>query len=199
MQLFFLGTLLTNIPFPIPEPPESNIQKNLCGSCKACISICPTDAIIAPKILDARRCISYLTIENKKSIPKEFRKAIGTRIYGCDDCQLICPWNRYAKLTKEPDFLPREIFKSPLNLITLLTWDKATFLKKTEGSAMRRIGYISWIRNLAIAAGNSRDTPDNTKILIQTLKNKHPTVRNTLAQEHIEWAIQQLQQPIIHS
>lgn len=178
---FFLGEIFTNIPLPIDHPQ----QKSHCGSCTACIDICPTKAIIGPYQLDARRCISYLTIELRESIPIEFRPLLGNRIYGCDDCQLICPWNKFAKYTKENDFHPRHELSSP-QLIDLFAWTEQTFLQKTEGSAIRRIGYECWLRNIAVALGNA---PPDEKI-VQALKARlhYPS---ELVREHILWALEQ--------
>ncbi len=145
---FFLGEIYTNIPLPISRKASFH-----CGTCTKCIDVCPTQAIIAPFQVDARRCISYLTIEHKGEIPKEFHKAIGNRIYGCDDCQMVCPWNKFAQDSKVTDFLPRNQFDEP-DIEELLKWDEQTFLKKTEGSPIRRIGYESWKRNLEIAYKN---------------------------------------------
>ena len=146
---FFLGEIYTNIPLPV-----SNIATYHCGSCTKCIDACPTQAIVAPFQVDARRCISYLTIENKGEIPEEFHKAIGNRIYGCDDCQMVCPWNKFVQDSSVTDFLPRNQFDEP-DLQVLFSWDEETFLKKTEGSPIRRIGYNAWQRNLKIAISNS--------------------------------------------
>jgi epoxyqueuosine reductase len=145
---FFLGEIYTNIPLPISKKASYH-----CGSCTKCIDVCPTQAIIAPFQVDARRCISYLTIEHKGPIPKEFHKAIGNRIYGCDDCQMVCPWNKFAQDSKVTDFLPRNQFDEP-DIEELLTWNEETFLNKTEGSPIRRIGFESWRRNLEIALKN---------------------------------------------
>jgi epoxyqueuosine reductase len=175
---FFLGEIYTSIPLPIDQPAE-----NHCGRCQACLEICPTQAIIEPYQLDARRCISYLTIELHGPIPVPFRAAIGNRIYGCDDCQQICPWNRFARLTREKDFLPRENLQS-CDLITLFEWDEATFLHKTEGSAIRRIGYQRWQRNLAVALGNAPLSESVTLALQRRLKMATPLVK-----EHILWAL----------
>ncbi len=177
---FFLGEIYTDLPLPIDAP-----IKNHCGTCSACIDICPTQAIVAPYQLDARRCISYLTIELRSSIPVEFRKAMGNRIYGCDDCQLICPWNRFAKTTSENDFYPRHELGAP-QLLELFSWNEETFLKKTEGSAIRRIGYECWLRNIAVALGNA---PSDEKI-ISALKEKlsHPS---ELVREHVQWALEE--------
>ena len=177
---FFLGEVYTDLPLPIDAP-----VKNHCGTCRACIDICPTQAILGPYELDARRCISYLTIELRGSIPVELRPLLGNRIYGCDDCQLICPWNRFAKLTDEKEFHPRHDLDAT-TLIELFNWSEQTFLKKTEGSPIRRIGYECWLRNIAVALGNA---PRDEKIM-QALQNKltHPS---ELVREHVEWAIQQ--------
>ena len=147
---FFLGEIYTNIPLPISQKATFH-----CGSCTKCIDICPTQAIVAPFQVDARRCISYLTIEHKGDIPEEFHQAIGNRIYGCDDCQMVCPWNKFAQDSQVTDFLPRNKFDEP-DLNELASWDEATFLKKTEGSPIRRIGFDSWQRNLRIAIQNSQ-------------------------------------------
>jgi len=177
---FFLGELLVDIPLPIDTPVSEQ-----CGSCVACIKICPTQAIVEPYTVDARRCISYLTIELRDSIPEEFRPLIGNRIYGCDDCQLICPWNQYAQLSVEKDFQAREQLND-ISLLTLFDWDEETFLKKTEGSAIRRIGYECWQRNIAVALGNA---PHNTAII--DALNKARLTASTLVKEHIDWALQQ--------
>lgn len=176
---FFLGEIFTDLPLPIDTP-----VKNHCGRCTACIDICPTQAIVAPYQLDARRCISYLTIELRDSIPVEFRTAIGNRIYGCDDCQLVCPWNRFAKPTDEKAFHPRHQLDHS-DLLTLFAWSETDFLRYTEGSAIRRIGYACWQRNIAVALGNA---PASSKI-IQALSEKqsHP---NEMVREHIQWALQ---------
>jgi epoxyqueuosine reductase len=179
---FFLGEIYTSIPLPIDQPAE-----NHCGHCQACLEICPTQAIISPYQLDARRCISYLTIELQGPIPEAFRSAIGNRIYGCDDCQQVCPWNRFARLTREKDFLPKESLQS-CDLITLFEWDEATFLRKTEGSAIRRIGYQRWQRNLAVALGNAPLSESVTQALQRRLETATPLVN-----EHILWAINHCQ------
>ena len=181
---FFLGELYTDLPLPIDEP----TNEEHCGSCTRCIEVCPTKAIVAPFVVDARKCISYHTIELKGSIPVEFRQAMGNRIYGCDDCQLVCPWNKFAKPTKEIDFLPRNNLNS-LNLSQSFQWDKETFQSKTEGSAIRRIGHERWLRNIAVALGN---TP-KSEVVIKTLKlrNNHPS---DLVREHVKWALKQQEQ-----
>ena len=180
---FFIGELMVDIPLPIDIPVE-----NKCGQCVACIKICPTQAIIAPYIVDARRCISYLTIELQGSIPVEFRKAIGNRIYGCDDCQLICPWNRFAKTTHEADYQIRlQLTKQPL--IELFSWDEALFLKNTQGSPIRRIGYQRWLRNIAVALGNAA----TSEAIINALNNKLLSNQSAVLAEHILWALNQHQ------
>jgi len=183
---FFIGELLVDIPLPVDKP-----QANQCGQCIACLKICPTQAIVAPYVVDGRRCISYLTIELQGSIPHEFRKAIGNRIYGCDDCQLICPWNRFAKTTEEPDYQARAFLqKQPL--LTLFNWSEAVFLKNTEGSPIRRIGYQRWLRNIAIALGNA---PSNEAI-ISALQTKLAGSDDAMVNEHIQWALSEQQQQI---
>ncbi|PJZ03447.1 tRNA epoxyqueuosine(34) reductase QueG [Pantoea rodasii] len=176
---FFLGELLIDLPLPVDQP-----QEEQCGRCVACITICPTSAIVEPYVVDARRCISYLTIELEGAIPEEFRPLIGNRIYGCDDCQLICPWNRYGQLTDEDDFSPRAVLHAP-PLVDLFKWDEAKFLRVTEGSAIRRIGHLRWLRNIAVALGNAPWAEENLAAL-QTRSGEH-----TLLDEHIEWAIAQ--------
>ncbi|MRS19963.1 tRNA epoxyqueuosine(34) reductase QueG [Enterobacteriaceae bacterium RIT692] len=179
---FFLGELLIDLPLPVDQP-----QEEQCGRCVACITICPTSAIVEPYVVDARRCISYLTIELEGAIPEEFRPLIGNRIYGCDDCQLICPWNRYGQLTDEDDFSPRAVLHAP-PLTDLFKWDEAKFLRITEGSAIRRIGHLRWLRNIAVALGNAPWAEENMAALASR-SGEHP-----LLDEHIEWAIaQQLQ------
>ncbi len=180
---FFLGELYTDLPLPADQPVPPH-----CGSCTACIDICPTAAIVAPYQVDARRCISYLTIELHGAIPTEFRPLLGNRIYGCDDCQLVCPWNRFAQLTSEHDFLPRGELAAP-QLIALFQWDEATFLRNTEGSALRRLGHERWLRNIAVALGNAPTTPEVIAALQQRRADEPPLVR-----EHTHWALQQHQQ-----
>jgi len=177
---FFLGELYTDLPLPVDAAEESH-----CGTCRACIDVCPTGAIVAPYTLDARRCISYLTIELKESIPTEFRKAMGNRIYGCDDCQLFCPWNKFAQQSSETDFSPRHDLDAA-DLVDLFAWDEATWLSKTEGSAIRRIGYECWLRNIAVALGNAKATPE----IIDAL-NKRRDSDSKLVAEHVEWALAQ--------
>jgi epoxyqueuosine reductase len=177
---FFLGELYTDLPLPVDKPSESH-----CGSCRACIDVCPTDAIVAPYQLDARRCISYLTIEMRESIPLEFRKAIGNRIYGCDDCQLFCPWNKFAEPTAEGEFAPRNDLDN-VELVELFAWSEQTWLEKTEGSAIRRIGYECWLRNIAVALGNAVTTPD----VIAALEARTQS-QSELVTEHVKWALRQ--------
>ncbi len=176
----FLGEIYTDLPLPIDSP----VAKR-CGTCQACIDICPTRAIVAPFRLDARRCISYLTIELSGSIPEELRPMMGNRIYGCDDCQLVCPWNRFAQLSKEPDFAPRHQLDSP-KLIDLFSWDEQTFMKKTEGSAIRRIGFERWLRNVAVALGNA-PTSSNIIAALEFRKSDPSEV----IREHVLWALEQ--------
>lgn len=177
---FFLGELYTDLPLPVDRAEQSH-----CGSCTACIDVCPTHAIVAPYSLDARRCISYLTIELKESIPVEFRKAIGNRIYGCDDCQIFCPWNKFACPTAEADFAPRHGLESA-ELSDLFSWDEETWLRKTEGSAIRRIGYERWLRNLAVALGNAKTTRE----VVRALKTRQHEPSDLVA-EHVRWALAQ--------
>ena len=177
---FFLGELYTDLPLPVDEAEESH-----CGSCRACIDVCPTEAIVAPYKLDARRCISYLTIELKGEIPVEYRKAIGNRIYGCDDCQLFCPWNKFARPTAEGDFAPRHNLDAE-DLTVLFGWNESEWLEKTEGSAIRRIGYERWLRNIAVALGNAERTPE-----VVTALNKRRESESKLVAEHVAWALAQ--------
>jgi epoxyqueuosine reductase len=177
---FFLGEILTNLPLPVDEP-----ATNHCGTCRACIDVCPTQAIVAPYELDATKCISYLTIEMRGSIPIEYRKAMGNRIYGCDDCQLVCPWNKFARVSVEPDFKVRHGLDAA-SLSALFAWTEAEFLQRTEGSAIRRIGYECWLRNIAVALGNA----PTTHAVIEALhaRREHPSA---LVREHVVWALEQ--------
>lgn len=177
---FFLGTLYTSLPLPVDSPISDH-----CGSCRACLDICPTNAIVAPYQLDARRCISYLTIENKGSIPEEFRHAMGNRIFGCDDCQLICPWNKFAKYTDENDFQPRHGLENS-QLIELFAWSETEFREKTQGSAIKRAGYLGWLRNIAVALGNTPTCDEVIRALQSRREHDSPLVR-----EHVAWALQQ--------
>ncbi len=178
---FFLGEIYTNLPLKISEPVE-----NHCGDCTACIDICPTKAIIKPYELDARRCISYLTIEHKGSIPEEFRETIGNRIYGCDDCQLVCPWNRFAQDASLIDFSIRDNLDTA-TLVDLLAWTQEQFLQKMEGSPIRRIGYERWQRNIATALGNAPPSP----IIINALKRQRED-SSEMVKEHLDWSLSRL-------
>ena len=182
---FFLGEIYTDLPL-IPSEPVSPH----CGECRACIDICPTKAIVAPYRLDPRRCISYLTIESKAPIPLEFRPLIGNRIYGCDDCQLVCPWNRFANYSEISDFSARHELDAPY-LLTLFNWSEQTFLKNMEGSAIRRIGYDSWQRNIAVALGNTVKNSTKNPQIIQNLYSKLLS-SSDMVKEHIKWAINRL-------
>ncbi len=175
---FFLGELYTDLPLPVDAPASAH-----CGTCHACIDVCPTKAIVAPYVLDARRCISYLTIESKTPIPEQFRDAIGNRIYGCDDCQLFCPWNKFAQRADEPDFRPRHGLDTA-ELVDLFGWSETEWLERTEGSAIRRIGYERWIGNIAVALGNAEPTPEVRTALLARRDFPSP-----LVQEHVEWAL----------
>ena len=177
---FFLGEIYTNLPLPIDSPVTPH-----CGACTACLDICPTQAIVAPYQVDARRCISYLTIELHGSIPEELRPLIGNRIYGCDDCQIICPWNRFARMTGEKDFNPRHQLNTQ-QLLDVFAWSEATFLAKTEGSAIRRIGHDRWLRNIAVALGNAHASPPIIEALMAKISHHSEIVR-----EHVQWALDQ--------
>ncbi len=176
---FFLGEIYTDLALPIDAPLE-----NHCGSCQACLDICPTQAIVAPYQVDARRCISYLTIEHQGSIPLELRPLMGNRIYGCDDCQLVCPWNKFAQVTHEGDFHPRHALDD-VPLTALFAWSEAEFDARLAGSAIRRIGHVQWLRNIAVALGNAPRTPDVIHAL-QTQRD-HPS---SLVREHVGWALE---------
>ena len=177
---FFLGEIFLNLPLPVDAS-----QQEHCGSCTRCIDICPTHAIIEPYRLDARRCISYLTIELKGKIPIELRPQIGNRIYGCDDCQLVCPWNGFAKSTIEPDFMVRHGLDD-VSLVELFAWDETEFKARLAGSAIYRIGYEQWLRNIAVALGNA--TKDAAVIAALKLRANH---ESALVREHVEWALLQ--------
>jgi len=177
---FFLGEIYTDMQLEVDAPLD-----NHCGRCRSCIDICPTAAIVEPYLVDARRCISYLTIEHRSAIPVEFRAAIGNRIYGCDDCQLVCPWNRFARYSNEADFQPRHGLDQ-ISLMECYHWSEGDFLKKMEGSAIRRIGYQCWMRNIVIALGNAAYDPH----IMGTLKNDYAR-HSAFIQHHIDWAIQQ--------
>ena len=178
---FFLGELFTDLPLPIDPPYEGDY----CGNCSSCIDVCPTQAIVGPYQLDARRCISYLTIELTGVIPVEYRPLIGNRIFGCDDCQLVCPWNRFAQLSCEADFTVRGKLDQT-ELIVLFGWSEQDFLRLTEGMAIRRIGYECFLRNLAVALGNAPKSPAITTALRSRLLHPSPLVR-----EHVQWALDQ--------
>lgn len=187
-SLFFLGALLTNLDLPRDQPlPEEH-----CGKCKACITVCPTQAIIAPYQLDARRCISYLTIENKGAIPVEFRALMGNRIFGCDDCQIMCPWNRYAKITDEKDFHPRHQLNNR-QLIDLFLLSEEEFIRMTEGSPIKRAGYEGWLRNIAVALGNA---PFDHSIIHALKQREHH--ESALVREHVVWALCQQRSRVTH-
>ena len=175
---FFLGEIFTDLPLPVDEPANEH-----CGECTKCIDICPTGAIIAPFTVDARRCVSYLTIELRDSIPEELRPLMGNRIYGCDDCQLVCPWNRFAEHTKEVDFAPRHGLDTA-ELISLFKWTEKQFLMRTEGSAIRRIGHECWLRNIAVALGNAN--PE--QVVIEAL-NSRLNYPSEMVREHVQWAL----------
>ena len=181
---FFLGEIYTDLPLE-----ETGSVSEHCGQCRACIDVCPTQAILAPYTLDARRCISYLTIEHQGSIPLELRPLMGNRIYGCDDCQLICPWNRFAQTSPEADFAVRNGLDSA-RLSTLFQWNEPEFMRKLEGSPIRRIGYERWLRNIAVALGNA----PASKATLDLLQSKQVEVESVLVQEHIQWAIDQQKQ-----
>jgi epoxyqueuosine reductase len=176
---FFLGEIYLDLALPPDETSGAH-----CGTCEACLPACPTGAIVAPYRLDARRCLSYLTIELKGSIPAELRPLLGNRIYGCDDCQLACPWNKFARAAREPDFAVRHgLDRTPLT--ELFGWSEAEFLERTAGSAIRRIGWVRWLRNIAVALGNAPTTPD----IIAALESRaaHPSA---LVREHVRWALE---------
>ena len=180
-----LGEIYTDLPLPVDKSAESH-----CGTCQACLDICPTQAIVAPYTVDARRCISYLTIELKGSIPEEFRSLMGNRIYGCDDCQLACPWNRFAKITGEADFHVRQGLDD-VTLVALFAWEERDFQENLAGSAIYRIGYEQWLRNLAVALGNAPSSPEILSALNQRADHPSPIVR-----EHVAWALSVHRQPI---
>lgn len=177
---FFLGEIYVDIPLPVDTPASAH-----CGSCVRCIDVCPTQAIIAPHRLDARRCIAYLTIEHEGPIPLELRKPIGNRIFGCDDCQLVCPWNKFARRTDEPDFRARNDL-DVATLPQLFAWDEAEFLTRTEGSPIRRSGHQRWLRNIAVALGNAPSSPAVLEALASRREDDSALVR-----EHVAWALAQ--------
>ncbi len=175
---FFLGELYTDLPLPADAPVSAH-----CGSCTACLDVCPTDAIVAPYELDARRCVSYLTIENRGPIPEALRPAIGNRIFGCDDCQLVCPWNKYARPTGERDFTPRHGLDDAA-LTELFAWTEAEWSARTEGSALRRAGYEGWLRNIAVALGNA----PTSEAVVAALRARADDP-SALVREHVRWAL----------
>jgi epoxyqueuosine reductase len=176
---FFLGEIYTDLPLPRSQPATGH-----CGSCTRCIAACPTGAIIGPYRVDARRCISYLTIEHPGSIPEDLRPLLGNRIYGCDDCQLVCPWNKYAQLSTEPDFEVRNRLDDA-RLVALFTWTESEFEERLAGSAIRRIGRERWLRNIAVALGNAPSTPAVIAALRNRADDASPVVR-----EHVKWALE---------
>jgi epoxyqueuosine reductase len=175
---FFLGELYTDLPLPVDPPASAH-----CGTCTRCIDVCPTQAILGPYQLDAKRCISYLTIELKGSIPEDLRAPMGNRIFGCDDCQLVCPWNKFAQETSEPDFAPRHSLDGA-KLVELCAWTEQEFLKRTEGMAIRRTGYEGWLRNIAVALGNAPRSTEVVEALNARADHPSPVVR-----EHVAWAL----------
>ena len=175
---FFLGELYTDLPLPVDAPATAH-----CGTCTRCIDVCPTGAIVAPNRVDARRCISYLTIELQGSIPEELRAPIGNRIFGCDDCQLACPWNKFARRFDEPDFRARNDLDRA-SLVDLFDWSEEEFLRRTEGSAIRRTGYENWLRNIAVALGNAAPSAAVAASLQTRADHPSPVVR-----EHVAWAL----------
>lgn len=177
---FFLGEIYTDLPLPVDAPEASH-----CGTCQACLDVCPTQAIVAPYQLDARRCISYLTIELKGSLPVELRPLIGNRIYGCDDCQLVCPWNRFAQTAALPDFAVRNGLDHA-RLVDLFAWNETDFNDRLAGSAIRRIGHERWLRNIAVALGNAAPSAEAAHAL--KTRRDHPSA---LVREHVEWALSQ--------
>jgi epoxyqueuosine reductase len=179
-SMFFLGEIYVDMALPESTPVSAH-----CGSCSACIDVCPTQAIVAPYRLDARRCISYLTIEHAGSIPPELRPLMGNRIYGCDDCQLICPWNKFAQRSALPDFDPREGLTGR-RLAELFAWSEEEFLRFTEGSPIRRIGHERWLRNIAVALGNALRAGDEEARAALAARRDHPS---PLVREHVAWAL----------
>ena len=187
-SMFFLGEIFLNLQLPVSEPVTDH-----CGQCTACIDVCPTKAIVAPGLVDARRCISYLTIEHAGSIPEELRPLMGNRIYGCDDCQLICPWNKYAQTSHLPDFDTRNGLVGQ-QLVDVLGWTQEEFLQHTEGSAIRRIGYLRWLRNVAVAAGNALRSKQNilgteALLALRQALQLHESHADANVREHVQWAL----------
>ena len=184
-SMFFLGEIFTNLPLPVDVA-----QSEHCGSCTKCITVCPTQAIVAPYQLDARRCISYLTIEHAGSIPVELRPLIGNRVYGCDDCQLICPWNKYAQTTTEPDFAVRHGLDD-VTLVELFAWSEDDFHLRLQGSAIHRIGYERWLRNIAVGLGNLPPGSVGASAALAALESRAAHT-SPLVREHVAWALQRL-------
>ena len=199
-SMFFLGEIFVDVALPITEPTTDH-----CGQCTSCMDVCPTQAIVAPYKVDARRCISYLTIEHEGAIDERLRSAMGNRIYGCDDCQLTCPWNKFAQVAPVPDFAVRQVLDAP-TLLQLWAWDETTFLRLTEGSAIRRIGHARWLRNVATAMGNAlaelsslpalSEVSGSSDLAVDLMRalaqhSEHP---NAAVREHVEWALQQYHQ-----
>jgi epoxyqueuosine reductase len=184
---FFLGEILCDLPLPADTPKEEH-----CGSCARCIDICPTQAIRAPYQLDARRCISYLTIEHKSAIPEELRPLIGNRVYGCDDCQLVCPWNRFAQTSAEPDFNVRHGLDDA-TLVELFAWSEAGFHERLAGTAIHRIGYERWLRNVAVGLGNALRSVGGSAAAdaIAAALQARSDDRSALVREHVAWALGQ--------
>jgi epoxyqueuosine reductase len=183
---FFLGEIYTDLPLPLDSPAE-----NHCGDCTRCIEACPTGAIVGPYRVDARRCISYLTIELRGPIPEELRPLLGNRIYGCDDCQLFCPWNRFARPSEEQDFAPRHGLDTP-SLLRLFAWSEEEFLQRTEGSAIRRTGYVGWLRNIAVALGNSSPQDAAARATVIEALEARRDDHSSLVREHVAWALGRL-------
>ncbi|MGL4575685.1 MAG: tRNA epoxyqueuosine(34) reductase QueG [Burkholderiaceae bacterium] len=183
-SMFFLGEILTDCPLPVDEPVTEH-----CGGCTACIDVCPTKAIVAPYVVDARRCISYLTIEHKGSIPEPLRPLMGNRIYGCDDCQLVCPWNKFAQATDDPDFAPRNGLDAS-TLLELFAWSEEEFNQRLQGSAIRRIGHARWLRNIAVALGNAAAGASGAfkQQAVQALRARAEHA-DVIVREHVQWAL----------
>jgi epoxyqueuosine reductase len=175
---FFLGEIFVDVPLPADAPAEAH-----CGTCRRCLDVCPTGAIVSPNRIDARRCISYLTIELRGSIPEEFRAPIGNRIFGCDDCQLVCPWNKFARRHDEPDFRARNGLDRA-SLVELFGWSEDEFLRRTEGSAIRRTGYVGWLRNIAVALGNA----PGSSAVVEALRSRREH-ESEIVREHVAWAL----------
>ncbi len=185
--MFFLGEIYVDLALPATPPTTDH-----CGACSACLSACPTQAIVAPYRLDARRCISYLTIEHDGAIPMAFRRAMGNRIYGCDDCQLVCPWNKFARRSPLPDFDERAGLNGQA-LASLLRWSEPDFLARTEGSPIRRIGHVRWLRNVAVAAGNALRAPglsEPDRAALQQALGACADHPSDVVREHVQWALQ---------